>query len=265
MMPLEDYIKTLTRFGFTENQAKVYLTIVQLGLAPVGSISRILGVRREEVYRILPKLEQMGLVEKILSTPIKLKAIPLEDAFSILVRQRQDEVNRQLSDLASRAKEFLRYFKTSYDGSLQENDEAQFSLISGKPALMSRINAIIGKTKSEIDVIDSIVNLSRFLFNYAESFQEAIKKGVKIKIITEIPDDKHTLQRNIEKQVTAGNLLELRYSDKIISRYIIADNIEALFSTSMEAEDPPILWTNNNSLIALLRKDFTNLWGNSSF
>lgn len=106
-MPLEDYIKTLTRFGFTENQAKVYLTIVQLGLAPVGSISRISGVRREEVYRILPKLEQMGLVEKILSTPIKLKAIPLEDAFSILVRQRQDEVNRQLSDLASRAKEFL--------------------------------------------------------------------------------------------------------------------------------------------------------------
>ena len=54
----------LSDFGLTHNQAKVYLAIAQLGLASVSQASKASNVRREDVYRIMPKLEKMGLIEK---------------------------------------------------------------------------------------------------------------------------------------------------------------------------------------------------------
>jgi len=62
---LERNVEMLIDFGLTGNQARVYLAIARLKLATVGQISKVSKVRREDVYRILPKLEKMGLVEKL--------------------------------------------------------------------------------------------------------------------------------------------------------------------------------------------------------
>src|SRR3989304_7985009 len=80
---IEQKAETLSSFGLTVKQAKVYLTLVFLGTSVVGEISKLPKVRREEVYRVMPKLEKMGLIEKTLSTPVKLKATSVENALSI--------------------------------------------------------------------------------------------------------------------------------------------------------------------------------------
>ena len=86
MDSIEQNAETLSSFGMTVKQAKVYLALVFLGTALVGDISKHSKVRREEVYRILPKLEKMGLIEKTLSTPVKLKATSVENALSLLIK-----------------------------------------------------------------------------------------------------------------------------------------------------------------------------------
>ena len=50
--------------GLSPNQAKVYQTILKLGNVPVGLIAKSSSVRREDVYKVLPTLEKMGLIEK---------------------------------------------------------------------------------------------------------------------------------------------------------------------------------------------------------
>jgi len=52
--------------GLSPNQAKVYQTILKLGNVPVGLIAKSSSVRREDVYKVLPTLEKMGLIEKLL-------------------------------------------------------------------------------------------------------------------------------------------------------------------------------------------------------
>ena len=99
MMSLEEEATKLADFGFTYNQAKIYASIAKLHSASVSAISKMANVRREHIYRTIPKLEKMGLIEKSLGTPSKIKAIPLEEAFSFLIKQRQDEANRKLSAL----------------------------------------------------------------------------------------------------------------------------------------------------------------------
>ncbi|NIQ05427.1 MAG: TrmB family transcriptional regulator, partial [Candidatus Korarchaeota archaeon] len=83
-------VKLLSEFGLTPNQARVYLTIARLKLATVRQISRISNVRREDVYRMLPKLEKMGLAEKLLGRPLKIRATPVEEGLSLLIKHEED-------------------------------------------------------------------------------------------------------------------------------------------------------------------------------
>jgi len=90
-------------FGLTRNQAKVYVAVARLRLASVGKISKVAKVRREDVYRILPKLQKMGLVEKLLGTPTKIRATPVEEALSLLIKHKEDEAREKVSSCDRRA------------------------------------------------------------------------------------------------------------------------------------------------------------------
>ena len=92
MLSLKEGREILTHLGLTTNQAKVYLALVQLGQASSAkSISKVSNVSREQVYTILPKLQRIGFVKKILSTPTRYEAVPVEDVFSILFDERTQE------------------------------------------------------------------------------------------------------------------------------------------------------------------------------
>ncbi len=82
----ETNAEILSDFGLTLNQAKVYVTIAKLGIASISQVSKASKVRREDVYRMLPRLQELGLIEKILDRPAKIRATPAEDGLSILIR-----------------------------------------------------------------------------------------------------------------------------------------------------------------------------------
>ena len=56
----------LLGLGLTLNQAKVYLAVIKLEKTTVVQVANFSKVRREDVYRILPSLEKMGLIERLL-------------------------------------------------------------------------------------------------------------------------------------------------------------------------------------------------------
>ena len=110
LLPSEKNAEILTDFGLTGNQAKVYLATARLRLASVGQISKASKVRREDVYRILPKLEELGLVERLLGKPIKIRATPVEEALSILIRHEEDTARNRMSTLKEKTETFLKDF-----------------------------------------------------------------------------------------------------------------------------------------------------------
>ena len=64
-----DLVKKLGDFGFTANQAKVYFSIVQSGSTYVSRISESTQLHRQDIYKILPKLEKMGLITRTVAKP----------------------------------------------------------------------------------------------------------------------------------------------------------------------------------------------------
>ncbi len=60
-----DLVKNLHRLGLSENQARVYLSCLQLGTGSVLEIAKGAGLKRPTVYLLLDELESKGLVIRI--------------------------------------------------------------------------------------------------------------------------------------------------------------------------------------------------------
>ena len=262
MVTLEEDAQTLVGFGFTFNQAKIYAAITRLHSATVGSISRLAKVRREHVYRTLPKLEKMGLVEKMLGTPETIKAIPVEDAFSVLIKRQKEEAESKVSALMIEAKTFLEHFRQRDWGNIPEDTGSQFSLLSEKDIVMSKMATVMSNAKREIAITASRRKLAKLMFFFGDLLKKSLRKGVHVQIITEIPQEQDTLPRIIEENISPGTAVELRYAKGLSTHYTIVDDKEMIIETSAHADfaEVPCLWTNNDSLVALTRKDFTNSW-----
>lgn len=58
-------IDKLTRLGFSEKEAQVYLTLFRIGPSPVGALAKRLGYKRATVYALLEALARRELVSSV--------------------------------------------------------------------------------------------------------------------------------------------------------------------------------------------------------
>ena len=265
MLSLDENADLLSDFGLTRNQAKVYLAMAKLGMATVSQVSKMSKVRREDVYRIMPKLEKMGLIEKILGKPTRIRAVPVEDALSLLIRREQDFTNTRLSQLATKKDMFLKKFK-AYAMKPIEKEGPHFALISQREGIINKGLTMIKNAEREIDFITSREKFrQKFLTNFDEVLKEAIRKGRKVRIVIYITEHEDSIPSIVEMYRSSGAPFDLKYTDQPSGHYMIVDYKEALIATSVGSTigKNPYLWTDDGHLIGLLQTNFEGLWHTS--
>jgi len=254
----------LCDFGLTPNQAKVYLSIVQLGIAPVGKVSKLSKVRREDIYRILPKLEQMGLLERILGKPTRIRAIPLDDALTILITREKDTAEKRVSGLMAKKEDLLKHLKANSKKTILEEEETQFALLPTREAIVNKGIIILKKAEKEIDLITSASEFYHLFPPFAEQFERALKRRVKVRIVLEVHGLEEPL-KNIKEYFKTDTHFEMKYAYHRLSHYIIVDYRQVLMATSPEPPlgESPYLWTDNRSFVGLMQENFEDLWHSS--
>jgi sugar-specific transcriptional regulator TrmB len=262
----EDNGKTLTEFGLTKTQANVYLTVVRLGLASFSQISKNSKVRREEVYRVLPVLEEMGLAERVLGNPIKVRATPVEEALPMLIERLRDDTNRKVTALEAVTVEFLKNQKRNEILPLVENGGSHLTLISQWNAVNHRGVAMVSGSQKEVNLITSIYNADLGFNDFSDALKQAAKKGVSIRIITEAVEDQKNVHDLINNYRLPKNRINFKYSIHPSIHYMIADQKEAMLSTMAAAHgaESPYLWTNEENLVGILQTNFEQMWHSSS-
>ena len=263
MRSLNEYAEMLSGFGLTHNQAKVYIAIAKLRIASVSQVSKVSKVRREDVYRIMPKLEKMGLIEKILGKPTKIRATPVEEALPLLIKREQDIINKRLTALMAKKDEFLKHFKAYKMKPISE--EAHFALVSQREGIINRGLTMVKSAERAIDIITSRDKFLHVFTIYGEPFKEAIKRGVKVRMILDITEHEDSISRILEEYKSFRASLDLKYTDQPSSHYMTVDYEEALVATSIEPTigKNPYLWTDDNNLVGLMQKNFEGIWHTS--
>jgi len=260
MTGLEDSSKILSEFGLTPYESKVYLVVYQQGVTTAANIAKIAKIRREEVYRTLPKLEKLGLIEKVLGRPAKVRALPIEDALSLLIDRREEEASREIRKLLKKKNELLEMYQEIKPDTAFEKKEPHFTLLSDKDAIEKRTAYLIRNATNSIDFADTFESAFRFVLTFAEELIAAKKRDVNIRIVTEYPDNTKLIPDALDKHLPASSF-EIRYCEELPGNYIIVDRNQALITTAKtgSVSHGGTLWTDDSSLVKIVQTDFSKL------
>ncbi len=99
-------IKRLRDFGLTEYQARVYLALLDLGVATASQIPAISRVPRTRIYVTMQQLHGRGLVEILPETPLKYKPVPFPDFVTHLAQDHREKAEGLEATLPQLATEF---------------------------------------------------------------------------------------------------------------------------------------------------------------
>jgi sugar-specific transcriptional regulator TrmB len=247
----------LLGLGLSLNQARVYLAILKLEKTTVGQVAKFSKVRREDVYRILPSLEKMGLVERLLGKPAEIRATPISDALTFLVSEEKNRSDDRLTGMRSSVQRLsLKDWKQPLPG-----EESIYILIAEKKAILAKTSELIRNSRKEVALIADKGRIMPVLSQFSDECKHAIKKGAVIRLIFEEESPDGLLKEKVKKLI-GGASVSIRFYREALNHFIMSDDKEALITTSKETGlgESPSLWTNNSNLIGVLRTGFESNW-----
>ena len=247
----------LLGLGLSLNQARVYLAILKLEKTTVGQVAKFSKVRREDVYRILPGLEKMGLIERLMGKPTEIRATLILNSLTSLVTEEKNRSEERLSDMRSRVQKLsLKDWKQPLP-----EEESIYILIADKKAILAKTSELINNSQKEVALIADKVRITQVLAHFSDEHKHAIKKGAQIRLIFEGESPDILLKEKVQKIIGSASV-SVKFHREALNHFIMSDDKEALITTSKERGlgESPSLWTNNSNLIGVLRTGFESDW-----
>jgi sugar-specific transcriptional regulator TrmB len=254
-----DHVEILAQLGLTSNETKIFWTLCQMGPATAKTISKSTGVAREIIYQIMPKLQEKGLIEVMITTPKKFRAIPMNKSLGLLLKSKTEEYKKLevKVDLLSRA------FKGNDSNEGLQTEDSSFVLIPERESVVKRINEAIEVAERSIDLVLSWKRFSQGTASvFAESIKSALNKNVKVRFVVENPGKAKSANYAFQfcrKSPTCQTKFIPNRPQTVLGIYdekelfVIANPQKDLYGS-------PALWTNNQSLISLVQDFFDILW-----
>jgi sugar-specific transcriptional regulator TrmB len=255
---LEAEVDALTSLGLTHVQSKVFLALAKSDCATVSSISELSKVPRQDIYRILSKLEELSLVEKMLTKPVRFQAVAMEEAWAILLKRKKEEYVR----LRTVQKKFLQDFNKERQASSPEKSEYQFSVIKGKDALYRTIKENFSKSSKRIDIATTQERFLQSLTYLDDVYEKKLQQGMACRVVTGKPADEKAFLSSTKDIIRYPNF-EFKYTlspPKAIA--VIFDEKTALAAMQVNEAllKSPIMYTNNPAFLAMFQGYFTKVW-----
>jgi sugar-specific transcriptional regulator TrmB len=257
----EDEVEILSAMGLTNSEATVYLTLAKFRDSTAKELYKATKISRQDVYQVLWKLEEIGLVSRILGKPLKFRATPTKAAISILDRIREDKQ----SELRNRALILSDLFdkREKIQGSVLP--EISFEL---RNICLSdpHVKAAMGCAKVKIRLLDENMNWPVF-YSFIEDWIWALERGVKIEVLNEFSAE--IQEPEFVDALKKSKSFEIRYGKNLASGAVLIfdDKEMAIWENSKtkqiaKSESPPVkaLWTNHHGLIELTTVYFDSTW-----
>jgi sugar-specific transcriptional regulator TrmB len=256
-MAEDERAQVLVDLGLTFLQAKVYLALSQTGEAKIETISKTSNTARQDIYRIMPTLQKLGLAEKMLAKPTMYKATPIKEGYYLLLQNK----TREHIDLQ---KKTIALIKKSHEDNAEQRfqeEETRFVVTSSETLLFRRFAEREKTVLTSINAVSGWESLKSTLFNRFHDFEGALERGVKIRIITENYEDDRSMQKIIQT-LTSKPLFRIRYlSTPLPVKTVIHDETEANMCIAISADcDVPSLWSNNPQFVKVMTTYFEGLW-----
>lgn len=259
----EDLVVKLTNFGFTVNQAKVYLSIVQSGRTRVERIAKNTQLHRQDIYKLLPKLEKMGLIVKSIEKPFSIEALPIKDGLGTVIFKEKEKSKRKIAYLERNLKEIIDLVQTQP----QLKDEARFTLLTTDQAILNKGRVSFGKPRKKILIVGTVDYITTLVLHDLRVYLQTIANdNAKTWLVLVGSQDEQIVKRIVEKIAPNKGQFKAKWISKSVCKnYQVIDNEEVWISTQQNTKKgyPCFLWTNDQNIISTYSEHFKEIWSSS--
>jgi sugar-specific transcriptional regulator TrmB len=258
----EDMVIKLAEFGFTTNQAKVYMSIIKSGSISVVKIAQNTKLHVQDIYKILPKLENMGLITRTVEKPVQIKAIPVEKAFTQLVSIEKEKAQKRISYMERNCKHLIDSIQ-KFQFLETNNEDAIFVFLTTAKQIKNQAEVSFGKASLTCDLVINLDLIKPLMSRLSENFQTYNNLGVKIRLIieSELPIEDTLLI--LEKYLPKHANLTAKYVHKTQPLpYYVFDKNEVWISMEEETEKglPRVLIANGKNIVQFFQESFDEAW-----
>lgn len=251
---LKSIDQALSRFKLNRNEIRVYLYLARFGAHKAQSIAEALGVHRTEAYKILKRLEEQGLITKVMERPMKFLAVPFERVLNNLIEERRQKIYQ----MEQRKAELLKLWANLPEPETVKKRKETFQVLDGKKNISVRLNELLQKAEKEFHMIVSDENLI-WLYNtpFLDDVQKkAEKTGLTTRLMTNYsPTSSFVLE---ELDIGEGDFAYL--DNENIKGFFINDKKEMILLMANEQNSVTGMWTNYDTLVESYRILFSLLW-----
>jgi len=226
MIVKEEFLSRLRKiFDLNLYEVKVWTALLSRGVSTAGELSNISDVPRSRTYDILETLEKKGFIVMRLGKPIKFVALKPEEVVERVKKnlaKSAEEKTKRLEKL--KGEEILGELSLLFTQGVKFIEPADLSgNVKGRQNVYNHLDMMIREAEKTITIVTTAAGLNRKMEALLPSLEKAKRRGVRIRIASQINDS----NKNVAKELS--KVAEVRAMQKMRARFAIVDSQQLLF------------------------------------
>ena len=247
-------VDVLEKIGLSKGEAKIYLTLLELGSVPSGKIVKETDLRKSTVYETIGRLQEKGLVSHVVKKGKKHFEASHPDKILDFVQEKKEALEKKEVE----AIKFVDDLKKGYD-TLKPHAEAH--VLVGIEGFKTMRRDVLRNSKGELLLIGAMSREDEVIPGFFEEWnKERLKKNISMKLLNKESSRKKALAR--EKMMSKK--FEMKFLPKEIeSPAVINIYGDRVVNVLWKDKYPLCFMLINKEIADSYKKYFSFLWKNS--
>jgi HTH-type transcriptional regulator, sugar sensing transcriptional regulator len=236
MIVKEEFLNSLRQlFALNLYEVRIWTALLSRGVSTAGELSDIGNVPRSRAYDVLESLEKKGFVVMKLGKPIKYIAVEpsevVERAKKFLVQTANEKV-KKLGEL--KGTDVLTELDVLYTQGVQFVEPTDLSgALRGRHNIYTHLETLVKNAEKNVVLVTSAKGLMRKFEVLKPEFEKLKKKGVEIKIASNLAKENFNNVKDLLKYA------DVRTVNNLNARFAIIDGKDLMFMVMDDNEVHP--------------------------
>jgi len=261
MIVKDEFLSRLRKiFDLNLYEVRVWTALLSRGVSTAGELSNISDVPRSRTYDILETLEKKGFIVMKLGKPIKFVALKPSEVIERVKKNLATDAQEKSKRLDKlKTEDILEELSGLFNEGIKFVEPADLSgSVKGRQNVYNHLDMMIRDAQDTITIVTTAQGLNRKLEALMPVLEKAKKRGVTIRIATQVTEDNKVVAKQLSK------VAEIKHAPKMRARFAIVDSNQLLFMILDDNIVHPnydvAIWLSTDFFAAAMEQLFESAW-----